>query len=79
MGHFDESINRYIWDADVIVYRLAGVYLMMAEIANMEGGDVASYINKIRERAYGKIGTQPNMATPTVILQKTSWPSYMKR
>ncbi len=54
MGHFDESINRYIWDADVIVYRLAGVYLMMAEIANMEGGDVASYINKIRERAYGK-------------------------
>lgn len=33
MGHFDESINRYIWDADVIVYRFMGVYLMMAEIA----------------------------------------------
>lgn len=79
MGHFDESINRYIWDADVIVYRLAGVYLMMAEIANMEGGDVASYINKYVSVLTVKIGTQPNMATPTVILQKTSWLSYMKR
>lgn len=54
MGHFDETINRYIWDADIITYRLAGVYLMMAEVANMEGRDVAPYINKIRERAYGK-------------------------
>lgn len=36
-------------------YRLAQVYLNLAEIANYEGNnaDVARYINAIRERAYG--------------------------
>lgn len=29
------------------------VYLMLAEIENMQNGDVAKYINMIRERAYG--------------------------
>ena len=26
---------------------------MMAEVVNMEGGDVASYLNQVRKRAYG--------------------------
>ena len=33
-------------------YRLPLVYLMLAEIENMQGGDVAKYINLVRERAY---------------------------
>lgn len=53
MGHLNTSSNSYIWDADVIVYRLAGVYFMMAEIENMKGGDVAKWLNPIVERAYG--------------------------
>lgn len=53
MGHLNANTNSYIWDADAVLYRLAGVYFMMAEIANMEGGDVAQYINPIRKRAYG--------------------------
>lgn len=54
MGHFNQTTNQYVWDADAVLYRLAGVYLMMAEVENMQGGDVAKYINFVRERAYGK-------------------------
>lgn len=42
-----------VYCGDYIIYRLPLVYLMLAEIANMEGGNVAYYINKVRERAYG--------------------------
>lgn len=54
MGHLNVSTNTYVWDADIVVYRLAGVYLMLAEIENMKGGDVARYLNPIRQRAYGQ-------------------------
>lgn len=39
---------------DFIYYRLAWVYLSLAEIANYEGNgaDVAKYINLVRKRAY---------------------------
>lgn len=30
------------------------VYLMLAEVENMQRRDVAYYINKVRERAYGE-------------------------
>lgn len=53
MGHFNVSTNQYVWDADAVIYRLPLVYLMLAEIENMQNGDVAKYINMIRERAYG--------------------------
>lgn len=43
-----------IYCGDYIIYRLPLVYLMLAEIENMQGGDVAYYINKVRERAYGE-------------------------
>lgn len=38
---------------DEFIYRLPFVYLSLAEIENMQGGDVAKYINPIRKRAYG--------------------------
>ena len=53
LGHFNVSTNQYVWDADAVIYRLPLVYLMLAEIENMQNGDVAKYINMIRERAYG--------------------------
>ena len=49
MGHFNVSTNQYVWDADAVIYRLPLVYLMLAEIENMQNGDVAKYINMIRE------------------------------
>lgn len=53
MGYFNTTTNQFVWDADVILYRLPQVYLMLAEIENMQGGDVARYINLVRERGYG--------------------------
>lgn len=48
------SQGARIYCGDYILYRLPLVYLMLAEIENMQGGDVAQYINLVRERAYGK-------------------------
>lgn len=42
-----------IYCGDYIFYRLPLVYLMLAEVENMQGGDVAKYINLVRQRAYG--------------------------
>ena len=41
------------WSDDLVVYRLADAILMMAEIKNMQGQPVNTYINQIRQRAYG--------------------------
>lgn len=51
-GHLDEDGSRY-YDSDVIMFRYADVLLMMAEVENGLNGTCASYINQIRERAYG--------------------------
>ena len=55
IGYINSSGNR-IMCGDYIFYRLPWVYLSLAEIANMEGDNtgVENYINKVRERAYGK-------------------------
>lgn len=47
--------GRMIGTNEMPYYRLAQVYLNLAEIANYEGNnsDVVRYINAIRERAYG--------------------------
>lgn len=47
--------GRMIGTNEMPYYRLAQVYLYLAEIANYEGNnsDVVRYINAIRERAYG--------------------------
>ncbi|MEG1562617.1 MAG: RagB/SusD family nutrient uptake outer membrane protein [Bacteroides sp.] len=47
------SSNKRVFCGDEPVYRYADALLMMAEVANMEGGDVAKYINQVRARAYG--------------------------
>lgn len=52
LGYVNSS-NKRVFCGDEAVYRYADAILMMVEVANMEGGDVAAYINRIRERAYG--------------------------
>lgn len=48
------SNNKRIYDTDIIIYRYADALLMMAEVANGLGKPCASYINEVRERAYGE-------------------------
>ena len=47
--------NNYVWVNDAAIYRLPLAYMYLAEIANYEGDNtgVETYINKVRERAYG--------------------------
>ncbi len=52
LGTISSTGNRVYAD-DVPVYRYADVLLMLAEVENKKGGDPASYINQIRQRAYG--------------------------
>lgn len=47
------STNNRIYDTDIIVYRYADALLMMAEVANGLGESCSSYINEVRQRAYG--------------------------
>lgn len=53
LGEINSEGNR-IYTTDKIIYRLADAYLMMAEIENKLGGDVALWMNKVRDRAYGE-------------------------
>lgn len=53
LGTINAATNKRVFSDDYVVYRYADVLLMMAEIANMEGGDVAFYLNQVRRRAYG--------------------------
>lgn len=55
IGHINSAGDR-IFDGDIIYYRLAWVYLALAEVANYEGDNAAveNYINAIRKRAYGE-------------------------
>ena len=48
----DEGVHRF--DADGPVFRYAEALLLMAEVENDLGNDPSTYINQIRERAYGK-------------------------
>ncbi len=50
---FINSSNTRVYSSDVPVYRYADLLLMYAEIINKQGGDPSSYINQIRQRAYG--------------------------
>lgn len=53
MGIVNSNGNRSYSD-DYVIYRYADALLLMAEVQNVLGGDVAYYINKVRERAYGE-------------------------
>ncbi len=50
---FINSANTRVFADDIPVYRYADVLLMYAEIANKEGNDPSTYINQVRQRAYG--------------------------
>lgn len=52
LGYVNTSDKR-VFCGDEAIYRYSEVLLMLAEIANMEDGDVAHYINMVRKRAYG--------------------------
>lgn len=52
LGQTEGTVHS--WDADVILYRYADAILMLAEIENGLTGKCATYINQIRERAYGE-------------------------
>lgn len=53
LGTINAATNKRVFSDDYVIYRYADVLLMMAEVVNMEGGDVASYLNQVRKRAYG--------------------------
>ena len=54
LGKWKDDTNSRVYCGDWHLYRLPMVYLMLAEIENMKGGDPAKYINLVRKRAYGE-------------------------
>lgn len=58
LGTIDAN-KRYFAD-DWPVYREADRLLMLAEIANAEGGDPSTYIQAVRDRAFGGPGNDPS-------------------
>lgn len=51
---FGQNVGTtHYFDSDVILYRYADAILMLAEIENALGNDCDTYINQIRQRAYG--------------------------
>jgi len=57
LGTFEQN-KRYFSD-DWPIYREADRLLMLAEIANAEGGDPSIYMKQIRDRAFGGVGLDP--------------------
>lgn len=55
-GQLNTGTNTMVGSNYMTYYRLAHVYMYLAEIANYEGvnADVEKYINLIRQRAYGE-------------------------
>lgn len=47
------SNNQRVFDTDIIIYRYSDILLMMAEVENGLTGKCASYVNEVRQRAYG--------------------------
>ena len=52
-GRYDSSEGTHYLDTDGTIYRYAEVLLLLAEVENALGNATATYINQIRERAYG--------------------------
>lgn len=53
IGIINTQGNR-VYQNDYIVYRYAEALLLMAEIENQLGNDIAPYINEVRKRAYAE-------------------------
>jgi hypothetical protein len=69
-GRKGNDINGVFTDTDFPVFRLAEMYLIYAEAAIRGGGDKAlalTYVNKLRERAYGN--TSGNVTANDLTLQ----------
>lgn len=58
LGIMDAAQKRIFVD-DYPIYREADRLLMLAEIANAEGGDPTTYIKQIRDRAFGGSANDP--------------------
>lgn len=56
VGHVSDAVRYF--DNDICYMRYADVLLMMAEVENGLGNPCASYINQIRQRAYGENYTE---------------------
>ena len=57
LGTFDQ--NKRFFSDDWPIYREADRLLMLAEIANAEGGDPTPFIKQVRDRAFGGAGLDP--------------------
>lgn len=51
LGEMDNGFRRFT--SDWPIYRYMDVVLLLAETVNLQGGDPTSYINEVRQRAYG--------------------------
>lgn len=65
LGIINTTSNRVFVD-DIPIYRYSDVLLMLAEVANKKGEDPSSYINQIRQRAFG---SKYNPATDAYVNQ----------
>ncbi len=67
------STNR-TFGANVIIYRLADIYLKYAETQNALGNDAVAldYVNRVRRRAYGGTPTTPSAEADLVGLTGTA-------
>ncbi len=61
-------------DIDFPMFRLADIYLMLAEasLANGDGGTALQYVNMVRERAYGNANYNLSSVSMTDILDERS-------
>lgn len=78
IGYVNAQGNR-IYCGDYIFYRLPLVYLMLAEIENMQGGDVAQYINIIRKRAYNTNWDETTYGYKIQTSPQMNWLFFMKK
>lgn len=69
MGHFNQTTNQYVWDADAVLYRLAGVYLMMAEVENMQGEMLLNTLILFVNVPMARLGIRLNMVMRMPISQ----------
>ena len=60
------------------IYRYADLQLLLAEIVTMQGGDPTTYINSIRQRAYGDAYANHNIRSQEKRLKMPSWKNVRK-
>ncbi len=76
MGEMDNDTRRFTNDWPI--YRYADLQLLLAEIVTMQGGDPTTYINSIRQRAYGDLMLTINIRSQEKRLKMPSWKNVRK-